>query len=58
MKDILDQMEIALAELQIRIDAEKAATGTVTSETAFKWWTIATTLRDMRETNSQRPTMH
>lgn len=33
-------------ELDALIEAEKAATGEVTDETAYAWWDVAVALRD------------
>lgn len=52
MPDILEHMEAALAEVQAEADAEREATGTVTKETAFKWWNTANALRGLRKTNA------
>ena len=46
-----------LAELDRKVEAEKAATGEVTLETALAWWDAATTIRDAREA-AQHTTVH
>lgn len=56
--NILEHMEAALTKLQAEVDAEREATGTVSKETAFKWWNAATALRDLRETNAVFQVMH
>lgn len=44
-----DDLNQKLAELNLKVAAEKAETGDVSTETAMAWWLTATTIRDLQE---------